>query len=64
MDLMAEMYSHVQIGCGVYGSWCHIPQTELGYDWPAWLARLHAAAAEAAGERAAANWSDPPGRRE
>jgi hypothetical protein len=64
MDLMAEMYSHVRTGCGVYGSWCHIPQTELGYDWPAWLARLHAAAAEAAGDKAAVKWSDPPGRRE
>jgi hypothetical protein len=65
MDLMTEMYAHVRAGLGIYGSWCNLPQTEPGYDWPAWLARLHAAAAEAAGEKTTATWSDPPrgGRR-
>jgi hypothetical protein len=60
VDLMTEMYAHVRAGLGVYGSWAHIPQTELGYDWPAWLARLHAAAAETAWERTTAVWSAPP----
>jgi hypothetical protein len=59
-ELMIEMYAHVRAGCGVYGSWSNVPQTELGYDWPAWLARLHAAAAEAAGVKIDAKWNEPP----
>jgi hypothetical protein len=60
LDLMAEMYAHVRAGVGIYGSWSCLPQTELGYDWPAWLARLHAAAAPAAGTGKDAKWEKPP----
>jgi hypothetical protein len=60
LGFMAEMYAHVRAGLGIYGSWCNLPQTEPGYDWPSWLARLHAAAAEAVGEKTTATWSHPP----
>jgi hypothetical protein len=59
-DLMMEMYAHVRAGCGIYGCWSNLPQTELGYDWPSWLARLHAAAAKAAGTKTDASWTEPP----
>jgi hypothetical protein len=28
-DLMMEMYAHVRAGCGTYGCWSNLPQTEL-----------------------------------
>jgi hypothetical protein len=35
-------------------------QMELAYDWPAYVARLHAAAAELAGAKVDAAWDRPP----
>lgn len=36
-----------------------LSQSELSYDWPAYVARLHLAAAELAGARTPASWHEP-----
>jgi hypothetical protein len=41
-------------------SW-FISQQELALDWPAYVAKLHLAAAELAGVKSAAKWEQPPG---
>jgi hypothetical protein len=43
-----------------WGSPFFLSQSELSYDWPGYVARLHLAAAEAAGVRTEATWEQPP----
>lgn len=43
-----------------WGSPFYLSQSELGYDWPAYVARLHLAAAELAGVKSEATWERPP----
>jgi hypothetical protein len=43
-----------------WGSPMYLSQYELSYDWPAYVARLHAAAAELAGVKSDARWDRPP----
>jgi hypothetical protein len=43
-----------------WGSPFYLSQSELGYDWPGYVARLHQAAAELAGVRSDARWDSPP----
>jgi len=38
----------------------YLSQCELVFDWPAYVARLHLAAAELAGEKTEATWDNPP----
>ena len=42
------------------GSPFFLSQSELGYDWPSYVAAVHQAAAELAGEKTAATWDAPP----
>ena len=43
-----------------WGSPSYLGQSELSYDWPAYVARLHCTAAELAGEKTEAKWEQPP----
>lgn len=43
-----------------WGSPFYLSQCELAYDWPAYVARLHLAAAELAGVKTEATWDAPP----
>ncbi|MCY3019347.1 MAG: hypothetical protein NTW87_10020 [Planctomycetota bacterium] len=43
-----------------WGSPFFLSQCELGYDWPAYVARLHQAAAQLAGIKDDARWDNPP----
>jgi len=43
-----------------WGSPFFLSQSELAYDWPGYVARLHLAAAELAGARTPAAWDQPP----
>jgi hypothetical protein len=43
-----------------WGSPFYLSQCELAYDWPAYVARLHLAAAELAGVKSEARWESPP----
>jgi hypothetical protein len=38
----------------------YLSQIELAYDWPAYVAKLHQAAAELAGAKSDARWDAPP----
>lgn len=38
----------------------YLPAMEHVYDWPAYVARVHAAAAELAGLKMDTNWEEPP----
>jgi len=43
-----------------WGSPFYLSQSELSYDWPGYVARLHLAAAELAGAKTGAAWDRPP----
>jgi len=43
-----------------WGSPFYLSQSELSYDWPGYVARLHQAAADLAGVKSAARWENPP----
>jgi hypothetical protein len=43
-----------------WGSPYYLSQCELGYDWPAYVARLHQAAADLSGVKSEARWENPP----
>jgi len=43
-----------------WGSPFFLSQSELAYDWPAYVARLHLTAAELAGAKSPAAWHQPP----
>jgi hypothetical protein len=43
-----------------WGSPMYLSQCELSYDWPAYVARLHRAAADLAGVKTEATWEQPP----
>jgi hypothetical protein len=52
--LLGEFQTRFAWGSG------YLSQMELAYDWPAYVARLHAAAAELAGAKVDAAWDRPP----
>jgi hypothetical protein len=57
--LLNEIHTHT----GVWGRIDPVnllPHTALGYDWQAYVARVHAAAAEADGVKTDAKWEQPP----
>jgi hypothetical protein len=59
-DLLDDLLRRVKAGGGfLFGAEC-LPLTELSYDWPAYVARLHAAAAELSGVKTEARWEQPP----
>jgi hypothetical protein len=59
-ELLDDFPRRVKAGGGfLWGDEC-LPQTELSYDWYAYVARLHRTAAELAGVRSAAKWEEPP----
>jgi len=43
-----------------WGSPFFLSQSELSYDWPSYVARVHLAAAELAGVKTEAKWEQPP----
>jgi hypothetical protein len=43
-----------------WGSPFFLSQSELSYDWPAYVARLHLAGAELAGVKNDVRWENPP----
>ena len=43
-----------------WGNPFYLSQTELAYDWPGYVARLHEAAAEVTGAKSEARWQNPP----